>query len=81
MKICFLQQKKQGGQTLAWQEEIRKAELIKVESAIQSAIERGQFQVEIANSISSVIQERLRKLGYHIEGGQHYNDIFTIIKW
>lgn len=69
------------GQTLVKQEELHKAELTKVESAIQSAIERGQFQVEIAYSVSSVIQERLRKLGYHIEGGRHYNDIFTIIKW
>lgn len=69
------------GQTLVWQEEIHKAELIKVESAIQSAIKKGQFQVEIADSVSSVIQERLQKLGYHIEGGRHYNDMFTIIKW
>lgn len=69
------------GLALAWQEELHKAELTKVESAIQSAIEQGQFQVEIANSISSVVQERLRKLGYHIENGQHNNDIFTIIKW
>ena len=69
------------GQALAWQEEIHKAELTKVESAIQSAIEQGQFQVEIADSVSSVIQERLQKLGYHIEGKRHYNDMFTVIKW
>ena len=69
------------GQSLAWQERNYKAEFKKLESAIQSAIEQGQFQVEIADSVSSVIQERLQKLGYRIEGGRHYNDMFTIIKW
>ena len=69
------------GQTIAWQEEIHRKEVTEIETAIKSAIEQGEFKVEISHHVSSVIKERLSKLGYKVECGQQYNETFTIIKW
>lgn len=66
-------------------DELYKNELIKVELAIEEAINEGEYSCYIANFwISTTAKNELEKLGYEVERHtfqEDSDDSYSIIRW
>ena len=58
-----------------------KREMEKVESAINRAVDNGEFYAYYNDPLSKPTKEALKKLGYRIESGCQYNDPYYTIEW
>ena len=57
------------------------AELLKIESEINDAINRGVCSIHSNGHLSKTIKDELEKLGYKVYQGSQYNESYYSISW
>lgn len=55
--------------------------MVKINSEIRTAIDKGEFSISGDDALSFAIIEKLRKMGYKVKSDSQYNESFWNISW
>ena len=56
-------------------------ELVEIESEIADAISRGRYHISRRGHLDESTKDTLKNLGYKVETGSQYNEMYYSIAW